>query len=243
MTTSPSVDLTTGVIRPGTYRLLKPLVRQLVRLVFGLHTDGIDHVPTSGPFILVSNHLHNLDPIFLIVATPGHVRFMAKSELFTVPVLRRVIAWSGAFPINRGKVDRTSIRHAQEVLRQGYQLGIFPEGNRSKAMQIETVKAGAGMFAMRGDVTVVPCGIIGSERLPFNGSKQHKRTELANRTYAHRGVLLRYGEPFTVPPQIGGKRTTAEAAALYMMRRVADLLPEPYRGIYASDADTPPTAS
>jgi 1-acyl-sn-glycerol-3-phosphate acyltransferase len=130
-------------------------------------------------------------------------------------------------------MDREAIRRGQAVLNAGYGLGIFPEGTRSLSMKIESVLPGAGLFALKDGVTIVPCAVTGSERLPFNGAKQHRGKSADMPDPGHKGVLVRFGEAFTIPAEIDGKRTNAEAATHYMMERVAALLPEPYRGIYS----------
>jgi 1-acyl-sn-glycerol-3-phosphate acyltransferase len=226
------IDVTTGTIRPRTFRFTRKAVIGALKLLFGFTIEGEGNVPSSGPYILVSNHLHNLDPVFTSAACPRPVQYMAKIELFRVPVLRRIIRWVGAFPINRGKMDREAIRHGQAVLKAGYGLGIFPEGTRSVSMKIDRVLPGAGLFALKDSVPIVPCAVTGSERLPFNGTKQHRRSgDMPNP--GHKGVKVAFGTPFTIPAEIDGKRTNAEMATHYMMERVAALLPETYRGIYS----------
>ncbi len=238
MTTSrPEIDVTEGTIRLRTFHIVRRAVIWLLRLLFRLDIKGEGNVPKDGAFILVSNHLHNLDPVFTAASCPRRVHYMAKIELFKVPVIRTIIRWVGAFPINRGKMDREAIRHGQAVLKAGYGLGIFPEGTRSLSMKIERVLPGAGLFAVRGDVMIVPCAVTGSERLPFNGKKQHRRDEPMPDP-GHKGVRVTFGEPFRIPPEIDGVRTNAESATHYMMSRVAALLPEPYRGVYAVDRST-----
>jgi 1-acyl-sn-glycerol-3-phosphate acyltransferase len=226
------IDVTTGTIRPRTFRFTRAAVIRALKVLFGFSIQGEENVPATGAYILVSNHLHNLDPVFTCAACPRPVQYMAKVELFKVPVIRRIIRWVGAFPINRGKMDREAIRHGQAVLKAGYGLGIFPEGTRSLSMKIVRVLPGAGLFALKDNVAIVPCAVTGSERLPFNGKKQHRRSE-AMPDPGHKGVRVTFGAPFTIPPEIDGKRTNAEMATDYMMQRVAALLPEPYRGIYA----------
>jgi 1-acyl-sn-glycerol-3-phosphate acyltransferase len=227
------IDVVTGTIRPGTFRIVRAIVIAILKVLFRFRIEGEEKVPKTGAFILVANHLHNLDPVFTCAASPRSVHYMAKIELFKVPVLRSIIRWVGAFPVNRGKMDRDAIRRGQAILKAGIGLGIYPEGTRSLSMKIERALPGAGLFAARGDVVVVPCAVTGSERLPFNGSKQHRRSE-GMPDPGHKGVKVVFGDPFTVPAEIDGKRTTAESAAHYMMARVAALLPEAYRGIYAT---------
>lgn len=232
---SDKLDLTRGTVRPGTFRVASRLLRGLCRALFGLRVQGRENIPVDGPFILVGNHLHNLDPVFMEIASTRLIFFIAKEELFRVPVVRQIIRWAGAFPVKRGQMDRSAIRQAQAVLEAGLPFGIFPEGTRSLSMKIERVLPGAGLFASGGNYPIVPCAITGSERLPFNGAKGHQKGSSLPDP-GHKGVLVQFGEPFWLPNQIDGKRVNAAAATDYMMQKVAEMLPPAYRGIYGDEA-------
>jgi 1-acyl-sn-glycerol-3-phosphate acyltransferase len=231
-------DVRAGTMRPRTHALLQTLLMALSKAVVKLHVVDDHNVPREGGVIVVANHVHNLDPLFISIACPRALHYMAKKELMDVPVLGRILRWGGAFPINRGHADRTAIRRATATVEQGVALGMFPEGTRSRTVRIERVLPGAGLVALQGKVPIVPAAITGTERLPFNGSKQHHRGEINLPDPGHKGVRVIFGEPFTIPPTIDGKRTNADAATDFIMRRVAELLPPAYRGIYGD----PPTA-
>ena len=230
---SEQIDLHSGVIRPRTFQWARKVVSALCLLIFGLKASGRENIPTDGPFILVGNHLHNLDPVFVLTSSTRPIYFMAKQELFEIPVIRTIVRWAGAFPVNRGKMDRSAIRHGQAVLEAGIPLGIYPEGTRSLGMKIEKVLPGAGLFATGAKVPIVPCAITGSERVFFNGAKG-KRKDRVFPDPGHRGVRVHFGEPFYLPDEIDGKRVSAAIATDYMMGKVAAMLPEAYRGIYGS---------
>lgn len=232
---SADVDLRQGTIRPATFNIARRVVAFLCRVLFGLRIRGQENIPAEGGFILVGNHLHNLDPVFMLTSCTRPVFFMAKQELFKPWGLRHLITWVGAFPVNRGKMDRSAIKHGQRVLQEGIGLGIYPEGTRSLGRKIERVLPGAGLFATGGDYLIVPCAITGSERVPFNGGKG--RGDLPERDPGHKGVRVRFGEPFRLPDEIDGKRPNAAAATDYMMRKVAEMLPEEYRGIYGEQSE------
>lgn len=234
--TTPSAnqpDLRKNTMGPTTFRVLRRILYGLCKILVRLQVQGSANVPRDGGCIIVANHLHNLDPALISIACPRPLHYMAKSELMGIPVLSSILRWSGAFPIHRGKVDRTSIKRAQMTVQQGIALGMFPEGTRSVSMRIERVLPGAGLVATQGNVTIVPTAITGTERLPFNGQKQHRRGTMPDP--GHRGVQIRFGEPFQIPAEINGKRTNAAAATTYMMERVAALLPVEYRGIYGPE--------
>lgn len=235
---SAGLDIRKGTVRPATFNIARRVVAVLCGLIFGLRIKGQENLPAKGGFILVGNHLHNLDPVFMLTSCTRPVFFMAKQELFKPFGLRQLITWAGAFPVNRGKMDRSAIKHGQCVLQEGIGLGIYPEGTRSLSRKIDHVLPGAGLFATGGDYLIVPCAITGSERLPFNGAKGAASPFAGDdepRDPGHKGVLVEFGEPFRLPDEIDGKKVNAKAATDYMMRKVAEMLPEAYRGIYAAD--------
>lgn len=230
---SAEVDIHEGKIRPTTFKILSRIVAFLCRILFGLRIKGQENIPAEGGFLLVGNHLHNLDPVFMLTSSTRPVYYMAKQELFKPWGLRHLITWVGAFPVNRGKMDRSAIKHGQKVLESGVGLGIYPEGTRSLSRKIVKVLPGAGLFATGGEYLIVPCAITGSERLPFNGGKS--KGDPPQRDPGHKGVLVRFGEPFRLPEEIDGRKVNAKAATDYMMQKVAEMLPEEYRGIYGED--------
>lgn len=211
---------------------VRALLLAILRLTIGLKIHGLENMPKSGGVLVVANHLHNADPLVIAVACPRPLHFMAKRELFEVPIIRSILRYGGAFPIDRGHPDRWAIRRSEETLRQGVVLGMFPEGTRSTTGSMKKALAGAGLIGRRGNAPVVPVAVMGTEHLPFNGKRS--RVE-GRRTF--RGATVIFGEPFALPREIGGKRLSAEDASAFMMRRVAALLPEQYRGLYGDDPD------
>jgi 1-acyl-sn-glycerol-3-phosphate acyltransferase len=229
----PSVDLMEGKLRGAGFSVLRTFLLLLFRLLFRLRIDGLNNIPREGGVLVVSNHLHNADPVMISAAFPRPMHYMAKKELMSVPVLGRVIRFGGAFPVDRGKADRHAIQMATDRLQQGIPVGMFPEGTRSVTRRIERVLPGAGLIALRGNVPIVPVAIVGSERLPFNGAKQMRHGEGKPRPW---GVTITFGEPFRLEPKPDGKRLTSEEAINLAMMKVAEMLPEEYRGIFGTDA-------
>jgi 1-acyl-sn-glycerol-3-phosphate acyltransferase len=196
---------------------------------------GLNNVPMRGGVLVVSNHLHNADPVLISVAMPRPVHYMAKKELMGIPVIGRIIRYGGAFAVDRGKADRQAIVQATERLQQGIAVGMFPEGTRSVSRQIERALPGAGLIALRGNVPILPAAIVGSERLPLNGDKQMHDDERGRWR-----ISVTFGEPFTLEPNADGKRMSPDEAINLAMAKVAELLPEPYRGIYAGTEQSAP---
>ncbi|MDU1680057.1 MAG: lysophospholipid acyltransferase family protein [Veillonella sp.] len=121
---------------------------------YGLKVYGRDNFPMEGPVIVVPNHLSNNDPPICGYALPRHVHFMAKQELFVNPISRFFCTWLGAFPLNRGAIDKVAIRHAMGLLKDNKVLGIFAEGNRQKSGKLGKFHDGAASIALRTAVSI-----------------------------------------------------------------------------------------
>ncbi len=205
----------------------------LMRLFFGLRVRGQENLPKDEPFILISNHLHNLDPLLLQISLPRNCHYFTKREAFEYPVIRSVAKWTGAFPVDRGNADRWAIRRAEAALAQGIPVGIYPEGTRSTTLGLQKGFAGVGLIAMRSGVRIVPSVITGSERMPFNGKKGKLNAGKTLPDPGHKGALIQFGAPYVLPKEIDGKRLTSEQATDVMMLSLARMLPPGYRGVYA----------
>lgn len=136
-----------------------------VRLPLRLKVLGRENLPADGPVLIVCNHISQGDPPILgVAALPRRSYYMAKIELFRIPVLRRIIHELGAFPVDRGASDRRALRIARDILARGDQLLMFPEGTRHKDGRLRLGLPGAGTLGLRPGVTVVPAAIWGSHR-------------------------------------------------------------------------------
>lgn len=228
--TRSQVDLERGTLRGRTRAYLRVPVLALLRVTIRLRLAHVERVPSTGGVLVVANHIHNADPVLLNAAYPRPLHFMAKKEAFKYGVFRFFLRISGAFPVDRGKADRTAIKRAQETLAAGIAVGIFPEGTRSKTRSLQQAHPGAGMLALLTGVPVQPVAITGTERLPFNGSKSNGAP---TRNPGHSGVRILFGEPFLIPREIDGRKVTSEEAAEIIMVEIARLLPPDYRGVYA----------
>jgi len=123
---------------------------------------GAENIPASGGVIIAPNHASYGDPPLIGASMTRPLYFMAKKELFDVPVLGALIRRTNAFPVSRGRQDIASVRFAGELLKDGRPLLIFPEGTRSKTGSFGKARPGVAMIACHAQVPVVPVRIINS---------------------------------------------------------------------------------
>jgi 1-acyl-sn-glycerol-3-phosphate acyltransferase len=145
------------------YVFIWHIVSPLTRLI-GVRYHGAENEPKveDGPYILISNHISNPDPIFLCSGIKHQQpNFMAKKELFKVPVLGSLVRALGAYPVNRGGADVSAIKNTIATLKEGKCVGIFPQGHREKGKtpMEANLKTGAAMVAVKAEATIFPCYI------------------------------------------------------------------------------------
>ena len=134
-----------------------------------------ENVPAEGPVCLMPNHVSYLDPPVAGTFLKRKVYFMAKAELFKVPVLGPLIRSFGAFPVTRGVADRRALARAMELMRAGEVVNIFPEGKRSETGEICEPNRGSFDLALKCGAVIVPALIVGTEKsLSTLNPKIHK---------------------------------------------------------------------
>ncbi|MCL4500107.1 MAG: 1-acyl-sn-glycerol-3-phosphate acyltransferase [Chloroflexi bacterium] len=126
---------------------------------------GRENVPKTGGALLCGNHVSYIDPPALGARSGRLVHFMAKLELFQIPVLGFLIRKVGAFPVKRGTADRAALKKAIELLQSGEVVGMFPEGKRSLDGELQPAEAGVGMIVLRAKVPVIPVALVNTEKL------------------------------------------------------------------------------
>ena len=149
-----------------TYQFIsKFLVFPIFKFLFRGELDGSNNIPDENSFIIVSNHGSLLDPPFLGHALGRKVSFMAKQELFKIPLLSQIIKACGAYPVKRGLVDKNSIILASKKLFNNEIIGIFIDGTRQKNGLVNKPKNGAALIASKTKKLLLPVAIINSHRL------------------------------------------------------------------------------
>ena len=210
------------------YEILRAIIIIVFAIIARVHVRGRYNVPRKGPYILASNHLSWTDVPLVPAYAPGRVVTMAKEELF-FGKLGWLLRFLGAFPVKRGEADRQSLRAADEQLKKGNILFIFPEGTRSRSHTLAKGHAGLGIIALRSGVPVIPAAIWGSEHaLKKFGAD----------------VNISYGEPMVFKPK--GTKITREdidETTEAIMHKIAEMLPPAYRGAYAESESLGVTSS
>ena len=148
------------------YQLVSKLfVLPIYKFVFKGNLIGRENIPQSDPFIMVSNHGSLLDPPLLGHALGRNISFMAKAELFKIPLLGSVIKACGAYPVKRGIADKNTIKTACKKLSNDNCIGIFIDGTRQKNGRVNKPKQGAALLAFKNQKLLLPVAIVNSHRL------------------------------------------------------------------------------
>lgn len=151
------------------YRVCYAIFARFVGFFMRIHVIGAEKEPAEGGFLVCANHIGATDPIILSYAFRRHqVRFMAKKELFKVPLLGGLIRLFGAFPVDRSGSDVGAIRHAIGLLEEGKCMGLFPQGHRYPGVDPRTtkVKNGAALVCMKSGADVMPVYIWRKKHTP-----------------------------------------------------------------------------
>ena len=147
------------------YRFIRSFFHYFFKVFFRYKIVGAEHIPAHGGVIIAANHISLWDPPALGAAFIRPIHFMAKEELFNIPILKWVITKIHAFPVKRGAADRSAIKHAINLLKKGDILGVFPEGTRSKSGELGKPEPGMIMIALKAGAPIVPAAIIGTNQI------------------------------------------------------------------------------
>lgn len=148
------------------YRLIYSFLRIIATPLFRIRVHGIEKIPENEKFIVCANHKSLLDPVFIALALDRQVHFIAKKELFEVPVLKNILKFLKAIPAQRDGKDLSVLRDSIKLIKSGKILGIFPEGTRVKEIKRENIKDGAGYIALKSKTDILTIEIISSYK-PF----------------------------------------------------------------------------
>jgi 1-acyl-sn-glycerol-3-phosphate acyltransferase len=198
-------------------------LRIIIRIIARADTGEFKNVPAKGPLIIVFNHVNFLEvPLLYLRLRPRPVHYLAKSETWKL----RFRGWMadnwGSVPVVRGGNPAPALNRTGELLARGHIILISPEGTRSETGILGPARSGAVLAALKNDAIILPVAHYGSENIR-NNLRRLKRTR----------VVYRVGRPFRIvgerhPGSLERSRLTDA-----VMRELALILPEKYRGRYA----------
>lgn len=205
------------------YRIARAIVQVLLNLITRREYVGLENIPTEPPYIMVTNHLSVFDSPVLLVVCPHTIRAFAAAKHKRNPLYAPLLTLMGSVWVRRGEVDRRALEGALDVLKHGEVLGMAPEGTRARGTYaLQKGKTGPAYIATRADVRIVPVGLTGSEKIKHNLPRL-RRTD----------VRIVVGKPFRLPESGRVERQKLHEYTDLIMRSIAELLPEEYRGVYA----------
>lgn len=197
------------------YVIARAICRVLFKLLFRACIRGKENIPHRGPVLIAPNHVSFLDPLAVGMAARRRIRYMARDDLFTVPVLGWLIRNLNSFPVKRDRPDPEAIKEALRILKRGEALLVFPEGTRSPDGKLLPGQLGIGMLAWNSRATIIPTAVIGSERALPVGAKWIRRER----------IEVRFGK--AIPPkefsEKRNRRETYQAISDKIMEEIKKL--------------------
>jgi 1-acyl-sn-glycerol-3-phosphate acyltransferase len=186
-----------------TVRITRAIMARYLEWYHRIECSGTEHVPLTGPLLVVANHASNLDPLALAYGIRRPLHFLAARGLFRIPLVAYVLRRWGAIPVSPDGLDIAAVRACVTILRRGGALAVFPEGTRSRDGRLQPFQSGPARMAILAQAAVLPAGILGTfEALP-PGALFPKPVKLH----------VRYGRPFELAEYPSRRLNEAEVAA------------------------------
>jgi len=219
---------------PFGLRVRRGLMRRVARflyLVLGrVDVSGLENIPRGTAYIAAINHTSIFDAPMMMGFWPESIAAIGAADVFEKPVQGQIVSMYGATPVHRGLFDRELIDEMLTMLRAGMPLLIAPEGGRSHRPAMRRAKPGIAYIVEETGVPVVPVGIFGATDDFLKRGLRLERPRIG----------MRVGRPFHLPPLEGRgdvRRASRQCNADLVMRRIAELLPPEYHGVYAAEGD------
>jgi 1-acyl-sn-glycerol-3-phosphate acyltransferase len=222
------VPLRFQIIRP----ILKSVFRGIFRLLGRVKITGKENIPYGKPYVAAMNHVSIFDPPFVGAFWPEQLEIIGAADVFDKPGQGQLLKAYGVIPVHRGDYDRALLTKIIHIIKSGFPLLIAPEGGRSHVPAMKRAKPGVAYIIEQTGVPVVPVALIGTTEDFWQRARRGERPPLE----------MQIGKPVTLP-EITSKGTERHEArqknADLVMRYLAGLLPEEYRGVYAESAIFP----
>jgi 1-acyl-sn-glycerol-3-phosphate acyltransferase len=209
--------------------LARPLIRGvfqlLLRTLARVKIEGVKNIPKHTAYIAVINHISLFEAPFMAAFWPEQMEVIGASDIWEKPGQNILARMWGGIPVHRGDFDRAALEGSLSALHAGYALLIAPEGGRSHKPGLRRAKPGVAYLAELSGVPIIPVGIVGTT---------DDFWQLASH-WKHPPLEMHIGKPFQLPSVQGKgaeRRESRQANADLVMRKLTELLPEEYRGVY-----------
>ena len=221
---------------PLRFQISRPILKMAFRLIFRilgrLTITGKENIPYGKPYVVAMNHVSIYDPPLAAAFWPEQLEIIGASDVFEKPGQGELLRAYGVIPVHRGDYDRVLFTKIISLLKAGYPLLIAPEGGRSHAPGLMRAMPGISYIIEQTKVTIVPLGIVGTTEDFWQRAIRGERPALE----------LHIGKPIILPEitsKGAEKHERRQQNADLVMRYVAGLLPEEYRGVYGGSAIFP----
>jgi len=221
---------------PFRYRLSRPLLKAVFRLVFHIlgrvKVIGKENIPYGKPYVVAMNHVSIYDPPLIGAFWPEVLEIIGASDVFAKPGQGEVLKLYGVIPVHRGEYDRALLKRIVSIIKAGYPLLIAPEGGRSHVPAMRRALPGIAYIIEETGVPVLPVGLVGTTEDFWQRARRGEKPRLE----------IRIGQPITLPPVTekgAARREARQRNADLVMQHLASLLPEEYRGVYADSVIIP----
>ncbi len=209
--------------------VLRPLFRGLFHLLSRVRITGKENVPKSGAYLITINHVSLYEPPFALAFWPVAAEGAGAVDIWDRTGQSTLVRLYGGIPVHRGEYDRKLIDTLLSVLKAGRPLLIAPEGGRTHTLAMRRALPGTAYLADLAGVPVVPVGVVGTSDDFLERALHRHRPE----------IEMRIGLPFRLPPITGKgeqRRIARQKNADLIMRKIADLLPVEYHGVYSENS-------
>ena len=214
-----------------TYAISNAMMKGTLRIFSNWGVTGQENVPLTGPLLIVSNHMSNVDPALVAASIPRRVNFIAKRGIFK-PGISWFLKAYGAYPLNADVEgnDIQALLWMRQLLRQGKSVVVFPESTRNPYIGMQEAVPGVALLASKTQTPVLPVGITGTERLG----------PLWRIVFPSGDLKVNIGVPFTLP-HTEKKCTPQQLKSMIgtVMGHIADLIPQEYHGVYKPTKPSP----
>lgn len=209
--------------------------------------EGAERVPKKGPLLVVTNHLGLLDAPLILANFPRALDAVVLDSVLESPFLGQMLKWYGVIPVKRDRFDRNVIKQSIAALRSGRAIGIAPEAGVSETESLRKARDGAAYLAVKAGVPILPIAVTGTETVHGIWDHVAQKTSFVgienlafwNRNREKPSLRMVIGNPFNLDELSQNWRDRREAlrgTTDVIMRQIAALLPEQYRGVYLSDS-------